>query len=139
MFLPLKMSLRPSRILLLILTLLHGLAAWAVTLTVLPVTVKVALFALLVCSMAWQGWLYRSFYAGQRIRAVRVDTKNSLWLDGLGQESQHAELRNAWLGPGFGVAAIKSKGRVHHLVWMPDSADRQVLRRWRVWLRWKNS
>jgi hypothetical protein len=139
MFLPIKMTIKPSRLLMLILAVLHGLAIGAVSLTALPVILKGAFFAALILSMAWQGWLYRSFDAGRKIRAVRVDSKHTLWLDGLGEESHQAELKSAWLGPGFGVATVSSKGRLHRLLWMPDSADREALRRWRVWLRWKSA
>lgn len=137
MFLPLKMTLGSSRILLATLVLLHGLAMWAVGLTALPMGLKGAMMAGLVLGLAWQGWVHRNFGVGPRIRGVRVDRKNALWLEGLGTEPQQAELLGAWLGPGLGLAAFSSKGRVHRLVWLPDSADRDDLRRWRVWLRWQ--
>jgi Membrane-bound toxin component of toxin-antitoxin system len=139
MFLPIKMTLRPSRQLLLIVTVLRGLALWAVSLTALSVTLKGIFVVALVFSVVWQGWRYWHADAGRRIGGVRVDAKNVLWLEGLGEESHQAELKNAWLGPGFGVATVSSKGHIHRVLWMPDSADKEGLRRWRVWLRWKGA
>jgi hypothetical protein len=139
MFLPLTVTLKRSSMLLLIVALLHGLAAWAVTLTALPSALQGSIVFLLVVSMARQGWLYWRFPAGQKIRALGVDRKNALWLEGDGQEAQPAELENAWLGPGLGVASVRSRERMYRVLWLPDSADAQALRRWRVWLRWNNA
>jgi hypothetical protein len=139
MFLPIKLTLKASRHLLLILAMLHGLALCAVSLTALPVILKGIFVVVLVLSMVWQGWVYQHVDAWCAIRGVRVDSKNLLWLEGLGEESQQAELENAWLGPGFGVATVSSKGHIHRVLWMPDSADKEGLRRWRVWLRWKGA
>lgn len=139
MFLPLKITLGSSRILLATLALLHGLAMGAVGLTALPMGLKGAMMFGLVLSMGWQGRTYRNFGVGPRIRGVKVDRKNALWLEGLAAEPQQAELFSAWLGPGLGLASFRSQGRVHHLIWLPDSADRDDLRRWRVWLRWQGS
>ena len=136
MFLPLTVTIRPSRILLLTLATLHGLAAWAVTLTALPAVVQGSLLFLLALSMAWQGWRYRHFPAGQEIQALSVDRKSALWLEEDGLAAQPAELENAWLGPGLGVAFVRSRERTYRVLWLPDSADAQALRRWRVWLRW---
>lgn len=138
MFLPLTVTIKPSRILLLILAILHGLAAWAVTLTALPKAIQCSLLFLLALSVARQGWLYLHFPAGQTIRALSVDRKNALWLLRVGEEVQPAELESAWLGPGLGVASVRSGERTYRVLWLPDSADAQMLRRWRVWLRWHN-
>jgi hypothetical protein len=136
MFLPLTVTLRRSRILLIILAMLHGMAAWAVALSALPVEVQGGLLLLLALSMAGQGWLYRSFPAGRKILALSVDQKSALWLDRGGAEVQAAELDKAWLGPGLGVVTVRSGDRIYRVLWLPDSADAQALRRWRVWLHW---
>jgi hypothetical protein len=136
MFLPLTVTIRPSRILLVTLAILHGLAAWAATLTALPAVVQGSLLFLLALSMARQGWLYWRFPAGHKIRALSVDRKDALWVDVGGQDAQPAELENAWLGAGVGVASVRSGNRTYRVMWLPDSADAQALRRWRVWLRW---
>ena len=136
MFLPLTVTIKRSRILLLILAILHGLAAWAVTLTGLSKPMQGSLLFLLALSLARQVWLDRHFQAGQRIRALGVDRKDALWLEMDGREAQPAELENAWLGPGLGVASVRSGEETYRVLWLPDSADPQTLRRWRVWLRW---
>ena len=136
MFLPIRVTIQPSRILLLALGILHGLAAWAVVLTAVPAAVQGGLLLLLAISLARQCWLYLHFPAGQEIRALGVDRKNGLWIELAGQDAQPAELENAWLGPGLGVATVRSANRTHRILWMPDSADAETLRRWRVWLRW---
>jgi hypothetical protein len=139
MFLPLKVTLKPSRIMLLVLATLHGLAALAVVLTGLSLVTKVGLWIAICLSLVWQSHAFYRFAAGKRIRELRVDSRHGLWIGGLGKEPQQAELKNAWLGPGYGVVAISSEGRTFHLAWMPDSADREELRRWRVWLRWRST
>ena len=139
MFLPLKMTLKPSRLLLLVLAVLHALAAWAVMLTALPVALQVSILVALLAGFGWQVWIYRRFKIGRQVRVIRVDTKNALWLEGLSDEPQLAELKSAWLGAGFGLATMSSKGKSYRLLWMPDSADRQDLRRWRVWLSWRGA
>jgi hypothetical protein len=136
MFLPLTVTIKPSRILLLILAILHGLAVWAVTLTALPRAIQGGLLFLLALSMARQGWLYLHFPAGQKVRALSVDRKNALWLSMDGEEVQPAELESAWLGPGLGVASVRNGETTYRVLWLPDSAGPQALRRWRVWLRW---
>ncbi len=136
MFLPVTVTLRRSRILLIILAMLHGLAAWAVALTALPVEVQGGLLLLLALSMAGQGWLYRYFPAGRKILALSVDQKSALWLDRGGAEVEAAELDKAWLGPGLGVVTVRSGDRIYRVLWLPDSADAQALRRWRIWLHW---
>ncbi|MGA7950566.1 MAG: hypothetical protein WCA45_10490 [Thiobacillaceae bacterium] len=136
MFLPLTVTLRRSRILLIILPILHGSAAWAVALTALPIEVQGGLLLLLALSMAAQGWRYRYFPAGRKILALSVDRKSGLWLDRGGAEVQAAELDKAWLGPGLGVVTVRSGDSIYRVLWLPDSADAQALRRWRVWLHW---
>lgn len=137
MFLPLNMTIGPSRTLLRVLAILHAMSIGVVLLLPAPLFIKDFLVAALVVSMAWQGAFSRRFRPGQKIRAVRVDSKQSLWLEGLDWEPQPAELINAWLGPKLGVAAINCRGKTHRLVWMPDSASQDEIRRWHVWLRWR--
>lgn len=136
MFLPLTVTIKRSSMLPLILAILHGLAAWAVTLTALPKAIQCFLLLLLALSAARQGWLYLHFPFGKTIRALSVDRKNALWLLMDGEEAQPAELQSAWLGLGLGVASFRSGNRTARVLWLPDSADAQILRRWRVWLRW---
>ena len=136
MFLPLTVTLKPSRMLLLVLASLHGLAGWAVTLTALPVAIQCGLLFLLTLSMVRRAWLFLHFSTGQEVRALSVDRKNAIWLDRGEAELQLAELESAWLGPGLGVASVRSGKRTYRVLWLPDSADAQALRRWRVWLRW---
>lgn len=136
MFLPVRVTIKPSRILLLTMAIVHGLAAWAVVLTALPAVVQSGLLLLLALSLARQGWLYRHFPAGQDIQTLRVDRKSALWIERDGHEAQPAELDNAWLGPGLGVATVLSGNKRYRVLWLPDSVDAQALRRWRTWLRW---
>lgn len=117
----------------------HGLAASAVVLTTLPAVAQSGLLLLLTLSMARQGRLYRRFPAGQDIQTLSVDTQSTVWIERDGYEAQPGELYNAWLGPGIGVASIRSGEKMYRVLWLSDSADAQALRRWRVWLRWAAS
>jgi hypothetical protein len=136
MFLPLRVTIEPSRILLLILAIAHSLAAWAVAQSALPAMLQASLLLVLAASLARRGWLYLHFPVEQQIRALGVDRKSALWIERDGHEAQPAELENAWLGPGLGVASVRSGNKTYRVLWLPDSADAQALRRWRAWLRW---
>lgn len=131
MFLPLELTLRPSRIYSAVLALAHGLAFAGIALAALPLSIK--LMAVAALSMGAL-WLWRQ--GASHPRGLRVSQSGQIEL--LEGEWQAASIRGRpvvlpWL---VSLVLQPEAGRKRRLMLWPDSADPGLFRKLRVWLKW---
>jgi len=133
----LTVSLRPSSILALALTLMAGTAlacAW-ISLPVLafvPVAAGIAL--------AWASHLAQALQRGKRgARALELGAHGrARWQDGSGQWQEVEILASSYASDWLVVVNMRGSGRRDRsVVLLPDCAAAGDLRRLRVWLRWR--
>ena len=131
MFLPLELTLRPSRVYRAMLALAHGLALAGIWLAVLPDWAQGLLTAALLAG-AWQLWRESLCQP----RGLRVSQSGQLEL--LDGGWRVAEIRGRpvvrpWL---VSVELVPKAGKARRLMLWPDSAPPDGLRKLRVWLKW---
>ena len=133
----LTVSLRPSRLLALCLTVMAGAAlvcAW-ISLPALafpPVAAGIAL--------AWAWHLAQALQRGAgAARALELAAKGDIrWQDGSGQWHDAEVLPSSYVSDWLVVVNLGVAGaRGRSLVLLPDCALAEELRRLRVWLRWR--
>jgi hypothetical protein len=133
MFLPLELTLRPSRVYRLVMTLVHGLALLGVWLAALPVWTQAAMTLGLLLSVIWA---WREISSGPR--GLRVSQSGQVELfDG---EWRAAQIKGRpvvlpWL---VSLTLMPEAGKTRQLMIWADSAEAELLRKLRVWLRWGN-
>lgn len=133
----LTVSLRPSRILALALTLMAGAAlvcAWISLpgLALVPVTAGI--------SLAWASYLAQALQRGKRAaRALELGEQGlARWQDGSGHWQETEILPSSYASNWLVVVNMGGSGwRGRSLVLLPDCAAAEELRRLRVWLRWR--
>jgi toxin CptA len=135
----LTVTLRPSRILALALTLMAGTAlacAWISLpgLAFVPVAAGIVL--------TWASHLAQALQRGGRAaRALELDAQGrARWQDVSGQWQEAEILPSSYASDWLIVVNMRGSGRRgRSLVLLPDSAAAEELRRLRVWLRWRLS
>lgn len=131
MFIPLELTLRPSRIYPALLALAHGLALAGIWLASLPPWIKVlAVFALI----GGAAWLWRE--SRNSARGMRVSQSGQIEL--LGEGWQPVRVKGCpvvlpWL---VSFMLEHEDGRQARLMLWPDSTEADLFRKLRVWLRW---
>ncbi len=133
----LTVTLRPSGILALALTLMAGAAlasAWISLpgLALAPVAAGIAL--------AWASHLAQALQRGSRAaHALELDEHGrARWQDGSGQWQEAEVLPSSYASTWLVVVNLRAGGRGERsLVLLPDCAAAEELRRLRVWLRWR--
>ena len=133
----LTVSLRPSRVLALCLTVMAGAAlacAWISLplLALAPVAAGIAL--------AWAWHLAQALQRGAgTARALELAAKGDVrWQDGSGQWHEAEILPSSYVSDWLVVVNLGAAGaRGRSLVLLPDCAVAEELRRLRVWLRWR--
>lgn len=131
MFLPLELTLRPSRVYRAILVTAHGLALAGLWTAALPAASKAAMALFLFASVVWT---WREVSAGPQ--GLRVSLSGQIEIfDG---EWQPATLKNRpVILPGFvSLALIVEEGKSRRLALLPDSTEPSEFRKLRVWLKW---
>lgn len=133
----LTVTLKPSRVLALALTLMAGAAlacAW-ISLPVLalaPVAAGVAL--------TWAFHFVQALQLGNgAARALDLGAQgDARWQDGSGQWREAEILPSSYASGWLIVVNLRGSGKRHRsLVLLPDAAAAEELRRLRVWLRWR--
>ena len=141
-------AIRPSRLMAIMLIAVHGVAVWAVWVSALPVAMHITLKLVLVLSLWFclrqSGWLYAPrFVTSLRIRPAAQDEegdrleaqcRNGSRLEG---EVLEGNFVAPWLVTlGFRPHGVRRWFPRKVITLLPDSADRESLRRLRVRLRW---
>lgn len=132
----LTVTLRPSRILALALTVMAGAGlacAWISLpdLAFLPVAAGIAL--------AWAWHLAQALQRGRRsLRVLELGAKGSArWQDGSRQWHEDEILPSSYVSSWLVVVNLGAGGRRgRSLVLLPDCAAAEELRQLRIWLRW---
>lgn len=131
MFLPLELTLRPSRIYAAVMVLAHGLALFGLWLAALPLWIPAASSLALTASLI-RAW--REISSGPH--GLRVSQSGQIEL--LEQEWLAAQIRGRpvvlpWL---VSLRLELDGGQTRRMALLRDSADSDGLRKLRVWLRW---
>lgn len=131
MFIPLELTLRPSRVYRLILASAHGFALAGIWLAALPLWTRALMTAALFAGAAWS---WRENASGPR--GLRISQSGQIEiLDG---EWQPAGIRGRpvvlpWL---VSLTLEPEAGKTRKLILWPDSTEADLFRKLRVWLRW---
>jgi Membrane-bound toxin component of toxin-antitoxin system len=133
----LTVSLRPSRVLALSLTITAGTA-----LTCAWISLPLLAFPLVAAgiALAWAWHLAQTLQWGAgTVRALELAAKgDARWQDGSGQWHEVEILPGSYVSDWLVVVNLGAGGaRGRSLVLLPDSAVVEELRRLRVWLRWR--
>ncbi len=131
MFLPLELTLRPSRIYMAALAMAHGFGLVGVWLAAVPVGIQSALTIALIVSVIW-AWREISSVP----RGLRVSQSGQLEL--LYDEWQSARIQDRPVVLPWFVSlslAHEPAGRSRIMLWA-DSVEAEPFRRLRVWLKW---
>ena len=131
MFLPLELTLRPSRVYATVLSLAHGLALAGIWLAALPVWIMALMTSVLLAGalMLWRK-------SSNSPRGLRVTQSGQVEI--LDNEWQAAKMKGRpvvlpWL---VSLRLTGEAGKVRRLMLWSDSAEPDLLRKLRVWLRW---
>lgn len=131
MFLPLELTLRPSRIYAAAMACAHGFALLGVWLAVLPLWLQTALSFALASSLIWA---WREISSSPR--GLRVSQSGQVEL--LEREWTAARMKGRpvvlpWL---VSLRLELDGGRMRRMTLLQDSAGADGLRKLRVWLKW---
>lgn len=133
----LTVTLRPSRILALALTVMAG-AALACAWISLPDLAFAAVAAGI--ALAWTWHLAQALQRGRRPpRALELDAQGTArWQDGSRQWHEAEVLDSSYVSDWMVVVNLGAGGRRgRSLVLLPDCAAAEELRQLRIWLRWR--
>jgi len=133
----LTVTLRPSRILALALTVVAG-AALASAWISLPAPAFVTVAAGIALAWAWH--LAQALRQGRGCpRALELDAQGTArWQDGSRQWHEAEVLDSSYVSGWLVVVNLGASGRRgRSLVLLPDCAAAEELRQLRVWLRWR--
>lgn len=133
MFLPLELTLRPSRVYMAVLALGHGLALLGIWLAALPVWIQVAMTAAMLASVLWS---WRESAGGPR--GLRVSQSGQIEL--LDGEWRFARIKGQPVVlPWFISLTVEPEaGKSRRLALCPDSTEPDLFRKLRVWLKWSS-
>lgn len=131
MFLPLELTLRPSRVYATVMALAHGLALLGVCLAAVPPWARVLAVLTLVGGAVW---LWRQHAAGPR--GMRVSQSGQIEL--LDEAWRAAQISGRpvvlpWL---VSLELAREDGRARRVTLLPDSVEADGFRKLRVWLKW---
>lgn len=131
MFLPLELTLRPSRIYMAALAMAHGFGLVAVCLAALPLWAQVALTMALTASVIWAWREISGSPHGLRVsRSGQIEVLGAVW------QPARISGRPVVL-PWLVSLRLKPEGAgTCQLTLLADSTDADGMRKLRVWLRW---
>jgi hypothetical protein len=131
MFLPLELTLRPSRVFAAVLVLAHGLAMLGIWLAALPVSVKALMTAALVAGALWS-WREHS----RSPRGLRVSQSGQLEVLDDAWQSASIEGQPVVLLWYVTLKLAPESGKTRRLALLPDCTEADGFRKLRVWLKW---
>lgn len=138
----LSISLGPSRLLLVLLATMHGVAAGGLWLVPGPLWPKALLGLSLAASLVFHGARDAWRLLGRSAVALRLrsDCKCEIG-NRLGGWQEARLLGSSFVSPYLTVLNLRPEGRrfARHVVILPDAVDADAFRRLRVLLRWKCS
>ncbi len=131
MFLPLELTLRPSRVYAAVMALAHGLALLGIWLAAVPIWAKALAVLALAAGAVWR---WRQNARGPR--GLRVSQSGQLEL--LDGEWHAAQIKGRpvvlpWM---ISLSLVVEARVTCRLILWPDCAGADGLRKLRVWLRW---
>jgi len=133
----LTVSLRPSRVLALSLTVMAGVALVCAWIS-LPRLAFLLFAAGVALAWAWHFGQVLQRGAGSVRTLELTATGAARWQDGLGQWHEAEILPSSYVSGWLVVVNLSAVGgRGRSLVLLPDCAAAEELRRLRVWLRWR--
>lgn len=146
---PIKISLKPSRILVAVVVIVHIGAAGILALTILPWFVKIVLLLVIVFSLQIFFEIYGQVSVIHFARNLFPQLKNAVW-ENNGKwllETSEGKKLSAELGhycfvhPGLTVVNLKLLNKPWYkrnrpLIFLSDNIDAETFRRLRVRLRW---
>lgn len=136
----LRIELKPSRQLALLLGVAHALTAGSVLLLPVGLGVRIALLTLIALSLARSIRHPAVSASPQAFTALEVHRDGSVqWWRRSGGALSGRVLGESFVSPLLTVVALRrdDDGRSERIVLLPDSADADALRALRVWLRFK--
>lgn len=131
MFLPLELTLRPSRIYAMLLVIAHGLACLAIWLASLDAWIQLLLTSAVLVGLIWTWRENSSGPVGLRFaQSGQVEILDKDW--------QPAEIQGqVVVSPWFvSMMFISKEAKARRILLWPDSTDANNFRKLRVWLRW---
>ena len=135
----LKISLHPSRTLIVVISAGHFLALTLVWPLALPLSIKLALCAVLTASYLFYLWQQRA-QNSRVIQQLKLRSEGDAKLQTRGGEWVVGKiLATSYVSPYLTILNIKLTTRrfATHLVLFPDAIDAEDYRKLRVWLKWK--
>ena len=135
----LKISIKPSRRLALLLCLAHVAAAGAVLAIDLPIWLKILLVLLICASCAAYSYSTALLRSGGAVVGLEIGDDDALsFQTRRGEWREGTLLGSSFVSPYLTILNIGTAGRffARHVVIMPDGIDAEDFRRLRVRLRW---
>ncbi len=138
----LKISLKPSRRLAMLLGLAHAAAAGMVLVVDVPIWLQLFLLVLIGTSCGVCLYGPALLRGGEAIVGLETGEGGSLLLQTRrGEWREGALLGSSFVSPYLTVLIVRTEGKLfaRHVVIMPDSLDAEDFRRLRVRLRWQRA
>jgi toxin CptA len=135
----LRLTLKPSRSIAIVLTTAHLAAAATLLPLDLPAWAKVLLTLTIAASLAHAVFRYALLRGASCLGAIELREHDQLAVqtrDGTWHEARI--LGTSYVSPVLSVINLRLEGRrcARHMVIVSDNADAEYFRRLRVWLRW---
>ena len=137
-----RISVRPSVLIAVAVSLVHVAAAGVLWIVPLPVTVKAALTLAIAVSLIYFMARDAALHAARSIVALELredggiacQNRNGAWLD-------CKLLGSTYVSPGMTVVNLRVRGWFgsRRVILVPDNVDADDFRRLRTWLRWRGA
>lgn len=130
-----RFDFRLSRLLMLALLLVHGLAMLAMFLLPLSFLMRATLLLILAANL-WFALKHRS--AAGSVAGLRIESDRVVLLHAGGGEMSGQLLPDSLVTPYLAVLQIRTESNHRRVLIMPDTLDAQSFRRLRILLRWQD-
>jgi toxin CptA len=137
-----RISVRPSVLIAVAVSIVHVAAAVLLWIVPVPVTVKAALTLAVAVSLIYFMARDAALHAARSIVALELredggiacQTRNGAWLECV-------LLGSSYVSPGMTVVNLQARGWLGYrrVILVPDNVDAEDFRRLRTWLRWRGA